>query len=431
MKMEEHTGRHLLLAVIVTVFSGMLSLVTLFMLWELWMIPLIIAGSFSVWFLHIARVGSNIFYENLCAGLMMTEFFFFGVHRTSLFELPAVACIMILTLFTLNRKWMLHVIVALYLLEVLYHVLILRTITYDMGIWDMLRLLLGFLVTIGGALLARYWISRREVQRAWYENIFTELEKSGKQNAVFLSNVSHELRTPINMVIGISEVILGKDISPELRNDMLSIQMAGKRLSSQINNMLDYTEIVEGTLTPSKEEYMITSVLNDVITMAAMQSNRHQLEMVFDINPNVPSVLVGDAEKISHVLKILVENSLKFTEEGGINVRIEHRRESYGVNLIIDICDTGIGMTNEQLMQMFDDFYQADSGSSRFAGGLGLGIPIARGLLDAMGGFIHFDCNDRQGLHAHIVIPQGVANDGPCIVLSNVDRVIQEIAEQI
>ena len=113
------------------------------------------------------------------------------------------------------------------------------------------------------------------------------------------------------------------------------------------------------------------------------------------------------SEKISHVLKILVENSIKFTEVGGVNVRLGYRPERYGINLIIDICDTGIGMTDSQMTQMYDDFYQADSGSSRLVGGLGLGLPIARGLLNAMGGFIHFESKGQQGLHAHIVIPRG------------------------
>ncbi len=164
-------------------------------------------------------------------------------------------------------------------------------------------------------------------------------------------------------------------------------------------------------------------MLNDVITMAALQSNCPHLEIVFDIDPKVPAVLIGDAEKISHVLKILVENSLKFTEEGGINVRIGYREESYGINLIIDIRDTGVGMTDSQMQQMYDDFYQADSGSRRFAGGLGLGLPIARGLLNAMGGFIHFDSKKQQGLQAHIVIPQGVVDKRPCIVLDHPDQV--------
>ena len=423
MMAREQTSRYLLLAVIITVFSGMLGLITLVMAWEFWMIPLMAAGCFSVWLLHIAKMGSGIFYENLCAGLMLLEFFFFGVHESSLFDIPAVACIIVLALFMLNKKWVLHVLKALYVLALLYHVLVLRTITCDIGFQDAFRLVLGAIVTFGGAALAGYWIKQRAVQRKWYDHVFAELETAGKQNAVFLSNVSHELRTPINMVIGISEVALGKELSPDIRADMTSIKLAGKRLTNQINNMMDYTEIMEGTLTPAKEEYMITSVLNDVITMTALQSNRQNLEIVFDIDPKVPAVLVGDAEKISHVLKILVENSIKFTEEGGINVRIGYRLESYGVNLVIDVRDTGIGMTDSQMLQMYDDFYQADSGSSRFVGGLGLGLPIALGLLNAMGGFIHFESKKQQGLHAHIVIPQGVTDNQPCIVLNHADQV--------
>ena len=423
MRAREQTSRHLLLAVITTVSSGMLGLITVTMGWELWTLPLMAAGCFSVWSLHIAKLGPDIFYEDLCAGLILLQFFFFGVHGSSLFDIPAVACIIILALFSLNKKWILYVLAALYVLVLVYHALILHTISRDIGFQDGLRLGLGAVVTFCGVALACYWIKQRSIQRKWYDHVFAELEASGKQNAVFLSNVSHELRTPINMVIGLSEVALGKELRPDIQADMTSIKLAGKRLSSQINNMLDYTEIVEGTLKPEREEYMITSVLNDVITMTALQSNRNHLEIVFDIDPKVPAVLIGDAEKISHVLKILVENSIKFTEEGGVNVRIGYRPEHYGINLIIDICDTGIGMTDSQMTQMYDDFYQADSGSSRLVGGLGLGLPIARGLLNAMGGFIHFESKGHQGLHAHIVIPQGVADDQPCIVLDHADQV--------
>ncbi len=423
MKVGEQTSRHLLLAIITTAFSGGLGLITLAMSWELWMVPLIGAGCLSVWLLHIGKIGSDTAYEALCAGLMLLEFFFFGVHEGSLFDIPAVACIIILALFMLNKKWVLYTLVGLYILLLLYHALVLRTISWRLGFQEGLRLALGAAVTLGGAALAVYWIKLRSIQKKWYDQMLTELETAGRQNASFLSNVSHELRTPINMVIGISEVALGKRLAPDIREDMNSIKLAGKRLSNQINNMLDYTEIIEGTLTPAREEYMITSVLNDVITMTALQSNRQHLEIVFDIDPKVPAVLVGDAEKISHVLKILVENSIKFTEEGGVNVRIGFRPESYGVNLLIDIQDTGIGMTDSQMNQMYEDFYQADSGSSRLAGGLGLGLPIARGLLNAMGGFIHFESRGQDGLHAHIVIPQGMADGQPCIVLNHADQV--------
>ena len=248
--------------------------------------------------------------------------------------------------------------VALYVLEMLYHILFFRSLATGPEDRVIIRLLVGATVVAGGAAIARSRINKRLETRIKHEITFAQLETAGKQNAVFLSNVSHELRTPINMVIGISEVMQEKEISPEARKDLMSIQMAGRRLSNLINNMLDYTEIVEGTLAPAKEEYRFTSVLNDVLTIMAVQNSRSQLEMVFDIDPKLPSVLIGDSEKISHVLKILVENSIKFTEEGGINVCVEFRRESYGINLCIDIFDTGIGMTDSQITQMYDDFYQ-------------------------------------------------------------------------
>ena len=422
MRTDERTSRHLMLAIIATVFSSVLNFVTTSLDWELWVIPLIVVGCVSIWILHIARIGTDALYENLCAGLLLFEYFFFCIHENTLFDIPATTGILVFSLFILNKKWILYVTVALYALAMLYHALILHTISTTMEFQDMLRLGLGMLVVFGGSMMVTYWISKRTIQRKWYENILAELKTVEKQNAVFLSNVSHELRTPINMVIGISEVALGKDPSPSIRSDLISIEMAGKRLSHQIDNMMDYTEIVDGTMTAAKEEYMITSVLNDVITTAALQTNRQHLEMVFDIDPKLPAVLIGDAEKISHVLKILVENSIKFTEEGGLNVRIGYRQETYGINLIVDIYDTGIGMTDVQLTKMYDDFYQADTGTTRFANGLGLGIPIAKGLLNAMGGFIHFDSKNQQGLHAHIVIPQGVVDQRPCIVLEHADQ---------
>ena len=422
MRTKGQTSIHLLLASIVTLFGVMLILITLAMSWEAWMVPIIVIGNSLVWILHIGRVGSETFYENLCAGLLMIGFFFFGVHDIVLYDIPAVACMLLLIFSMFNKKRLLYMTAGHYLLELTYHFFLLHTITLDMGAKNMIRLGFGASVVTGAVTIAIYRINRRREARQIQETTLAQLETSGRQNAEFLSNVSHELRTPINMVLGISEVILAKELSPQTREDVLSILMAGKRLSNQINNMLDYTEIVEGTLTPAREPYWITSVLNDVITTSAMQNSRHQLEMVFDLDPKVPSVLIGDSEKISHILKILLENSIKFTEEGGINICIESRRESYGVNLVIDIYDTGIGMTDSQLIQMCDDFYQADSGSSRFAGGLGLGLPIARGLLHAMGGFIQFDSKGNQGMEAHITIPQGVEDYTPNMSLLHADR---------
>ena len=416
MRTEAQTSMHLLMVSTLSIVSVLLSLMAVIMSWELWMLPIIIIGCLTVWWLHIGRVGSDLMYENICTGLLIMDFFFFGVHPTSLYDIPMAACVVILLLSLLNRKRLLYMAGALYVCLILYHLLVLHTVSAQPEERTVLRLVMGFCAVTGSVNVARYRIIRRQVEKAGYVRMQEQLATAVRQNADFLSNVSHELRTPVNMVVGISEVTLGKDIAPDIRENVRSIKLAGKRLSGQINNILDYTEIVEGTLTAAKEPYMIASVVNDVIAITALQnSDRNRLEMVFDIDPRVPSVLIGDADKISHVLRILLENSMKFTEEGGIDLYIGFRRENYGINLTIDISDTGIGMAPDQLEQIVDDFYQADSGSRRYVGGLGLGIPIARGLLHSMGGFVHFESLDQQGLQVHITIPQGVADETPCI----------------
>ena len=216
MRREERTSIHLLLAAAVSVFSVMLILITIAMPWELWMNPLITIGCVSVWCLHIGRSGSGAFYEYLCAGLMMAECFFFGVHENCLYDIPAVICIMILIFSMLDKKRLLYMTAAMYVLVLLYHILHLHTISSDMGIQNMIRLGVGISVVAGALEIARHRINRRGEDRKRYDDAFAQLEITGRQNAVFLSNVSHELRTPINMVLGISEVAMEKDLSPDL-----------------------------------------------------------------------------------------------------------------------------------------------------------------------------------------------------------------------
>lgn len=422
MRTEAQTSIHLFLAGIISVFSAILIGITVAMVWEPWTVFLTTVGCLVVWWLHIGRIGSELLYENICVGLLLIEFFFFGVHQSSLYDIPLVACVLLVTLSLLSRKWLLYLTAALYVVMLLYHFLLLRTISVKIGLEGVLRIVLGGAAVAGVVAVGRYRINRRQREQSKFFSMQEQLQTAVRQNADFLSNVSHELRTPVNMVIGISEVAFGLADSKEVQEDLGAIRMAGQRLSGQINNILNYTEIMENTLSAAKESYTITSVLNDVVSMAARQSGNHQLELVFDMDPRIPSVLVGDAEKISYVIKTLLENSLKFTEEGGVNVYIGYRCEEYGVNLLVDICDTGIGMKPSQLEQMMDDFYQADSGSRRYVGGLGLGIPIARGLLRAMGGFVHFESREQQGMQAHIVIPQGVEDYTPSIVVPNAQQ---------
>ncbi len=416
---EKQTGTHLLMAGFVSVFGVLLTAASIVMEWEMWMIPLIVIGILVIWSLHIGRMASDSIYEYVCAGIMMVEIFYYGTHAECLYDVPMSVCMLLFMLALLDKKLLLYLSGAMYLMVLLYHIFFLGTIGPGMGMENFVRLGIGAAGTVGAMALSCSMVNRWKEERKEMLEMTGMLETAKRQNADFLSNVSHELRTPINMVTGISEVALGRQIPPDLRESMRSVQMAGRRLAGQINDILDYTEIVGNTLVVTNENYMPSSVINDVITTAAMQNSEHKLELIFDLEPQVPAVLIGDAEKISRVLRILLQNAMKFTEEGGIYVHVGHRRESYGVNLDITICDTGIGMTPGQLCRIYDDFYQADSGRSRYAGGLGLGIPIARGLLHAMEGFIHYSSKENQGTQVHISIPQGVAEDTPGMLLSD------------
>ena len=128
MRAKRQTSIHLLLASIVTMFGTMLILIILAMSWEAWMVPVILIGNTLVWFLHIGRAGSDTFYENLCAGLLMVGFFFFGVHVITLFDIPAIACMLLLVFSMFDKKRLLYMTVALYVLELLYHCFILHTL---------------------------------------------------------------------------------------------------------------------------------------------------------------------------------------------------------------------------------------------------------------------------------------------------------------
>lgn len=417
MDKSDKTGSHLLMAGIVSIFSVLLIVMAIGMSWETWIIPFIIIGVLAVWGIHIGKLSTETRFEYLCTGIMIVEFFYYGSHAGYFLEIPVIICILLFMLSLLDKKFLLYIVCGMYLLVLLYQIVVYRNIQISFS--GVARFLLGFIAVFVALVLASAMIEKRKTEQEEMLEMAEQLDAAQQKNAAFLSNVSHELRTPINMVTGISEVALGKILPKEIRDDMLSIQRAGRRLAGQINDILDYTEIVGNTLVVTDENYMPSSIINDVITMATMQNNDHNLEMIFDMDTAIPSVLVGDAEKISRVIRILLQNAIKFTEEGGIYVSIGFRKESYGINLDIYICDTGIGITSSQMEQIYDDFYQADTGRSRYAGGLGLGIPIARGLLYGMDGFIYYDSKEGQGTQVHISIPQKVADNTPSMIVHN------------
>ncbi|MEY8391091.1 sensor histidine kinase [Lachnospiraceae bacterium] len=415
---EERMEIHLLMVCMASMFSLLSICFTIAAPWEWWTVPLIIVGNLSIWCLHIGNFVSGKIYEYLCTGFMLVECFYFGVHRESFISMPVLVCLLFLLLVLLEKKFLVYLVEIMYLLSFFYYFLLLGFTGENVMRWDLARIAVGLSGTIGAMIFSLFIIDRRRAGRREIQRMERKVAAAKQQNADFLSNVSHELRTPINMVTGISEVELGRDLPKDLRDSMCSIQMAGRRLAEQINDILDYTEIAGNTLVVTNDNYMPASIINDIVVRAGMMEQNPRLELVFDVDTALPSLLIGDAEKISRVLWILFQNAVKFTEEGGVYVYMGFRQESYGINLNFIIEDTGKGMMPAQISSLYQDFFQAESGCSRCGKGLGLGVSIARGFLKALGGFLHFESLAGQGTKVTISIPQKVADETPCMTVS-------------
>jgi CheY-like chemotaxis protein/nitrogen-specific signal transduction histidine kinase len=246
-----------------------------------------------------------------------------------------------------------------------------------------------------------------------------ELQQARKENEQFLANVSHELRTPINAVNGMSEIILQEDLSDELRSQVTAIRRAGRRLFGQVSDILDYSELMTGRLKVSNEVYEPISVINDAVAWVDWNQMPEKLEFALDVQTDLPRELMGDANKLKKILVALLENAVKFTENGGGYLYVSAREESYGVNLNIDLWDTGIGMNEAQTQRLYRNFYKVDSGMEKKTGGLGLGLSIVHGMVTAMDGFMSVESKLGEGTHVHVTLPQQVKNKQSSIALQD------------
>lgn len=301
---------------------------------------------------------------------------------------------------------------------VLYYIFIAKQLTwgqYSTDIGMITRVLQGYLTLF----LVIYLVYRYKSSQESMLEMIAALRKSEREKDDFLANVSHEIRTPINTICGISEIMLKNDVPAEMKEDMLNIQSAGRNLMSVVGDILDYSELQEGDFEIQQENYYISSTIYDVINMTMAKKSEKKLELIVDCEADMPSILIGDEQKIRRVIMNLVNNAIEFTSEGCVCIRFGCRKEEYGINLIITVKDTGIGMTKESVENLFQKFTQADMGRTRKKGGIGLGLAIAQTIVNRMGGFITVKSELGRGSEFKIVIPQKVYDATPVVEIPN------------
>lgn len=225
-----------------------------------------------------------------------------------------------------------------------------------------------------------------------------EAEAASRAKGDFLASMSHEIRTPLNAIIGVADVLADAPMAGEQKEYVELLRRSGDVLLNLINDILDLSKIEAGRLELESEPFDLREVVEPTAEMMALRAHKKGLELLCHVAPDIPSVLVGDPNRLRQVIVNLLGNALKFTERGHILIRVEKdRMRSAPGALIFSVSDTGIGIPADKLAAVFQSFTQADSSTTRKYGGTGLGLTISKRLVEAMGGRIWVESAEGEG----------------------------------
>jgi PAS domain S-box-containing protein len=223
-------------------------------------------------------------------------------------------------------------------------------------------------------------------------------ETATEAKSDFLANMSHEIRTPMNGILGMAHLALRTELTPKQRDYVVKIERSSEQLLSIINDILDFSKIEAGRLALERIDFRMEEVLDNLSTLLGGRASEKGLEFLFDCDPRIPAVLVGDPLRLGQILINLASNAVKFTERGQVIIRSRLlQNEGTTVRVRFEVQDTGIGLAAEEQERLFQAFTQADTSTTRKFGGTGLGLAICRRLVGLMEGEIGVESEPGKG----------------------------------
>ena len=234
-------------------------------------------------------------------------------------------------------------------------------------------------------------------------------EAASNAKSDFLANMSHEIRTPINAIVGMNEMILRESQNPDVINYAQNSAAASETLLSLINDILDFSKIESGKMELHVENYKLRDVIKSLITMMKPRADKKGLEFDLKLNPATENELFGDSVRIRQIVLNLLSNAVKYTKKGGLELSVESKKiTSDEINLRFTVKDTGIGIRQEDISRIFNDFERFDAAKNKNIEGTGLGLAITHKLIGMMGGKIEVESIYGEGSIFTAIIPQKV-----------------------